>query len=88
MSNPNSFPTIRNPNLPEWRNPFSVGYDFTTREDNTFRAELEADMRIMAGNVSRMLASAEEDWYLKLVIEVLRTKGYTVTKEANRDRDI
>ena len=45
-------------------------------------------MRIMAGNVSRMLASAEEDWYLKLVIEVLRTKGYTVTKEANRDRDI
>lgn len=80
MINENHKPEIGQ-SLPVWKDPFRTGPIVGFGEDS-LRVQSEIDQQILLGNILEMSRKAEEEWYLGLVVSVLESKGYTVTKVA------
>lgn len=60
---------------------FDLKFEEDEEKDSWFLRS-EPLLENMQVNFARMLLDAEEEWWTDRVIEVLESKGYTVTKEA------
>lgn len=66
---------------------FEPRFDLNETKDNNFHVQVEANLENMLSVFYSMMEDAEKQWYVDRMVEILNTKGYTVTKNEDTDLD-